>query len=173
MQDAVRMITGIQMNLDGALDGSGDIEFKGQEGSYTLVMIDGIPVSGGNASVYAISGISMCIVERIVVIFGPESTIYGKDAVAGVINVITKSAEISPLVYGNVSINTLLESSIDVALKLKAGKLDGLLSVSNFNMPQKWDFNKDGYMDIPLQNRLYIFINGPTEIKSKNYLAFG
>lgn len=113
------------------------------------------------------------LVERIEVIFGPASTIYGKDAVARVINVITKSAEISPLVYGNVSINTLLESSIDVALKLKAGKLDGLLSVSNFNMPQKWDFNKDGYMDIPLQNRLYIFINGPTEIKSKNYLAFG
>lgn len=157
VQDAVRMITGIQMNVDGALDGSGDIEFNGQEGSYTLVMIDGVPVSGGNATVYAISGIPMCIVERIEVIFGPASTIYGTDAVAGVINVITKSAEISPLVYGNVSINTLLESSIDVALKLKAGKLDGLLSVSNFNMPQKWDFNKDGYMDIPLQNRLSIF----------------
>jgi outer membrane receptor for ferrienterochelin and colicins len=50
VQDALRMITGIQSNIDGALDGSGDIEINGQEGSYTLVMLDGISISGGNAN---------------------------------------------------------------------------------------------------------------------------
>ncbi len=50
VQDALRMIPGIQSNIDGALDGSGDIEINGQEGSYTLVMLDGISISGGNAN---------------------------------------------------------------------------------------------------------------------------
>lgn len=79
VQDALRMVTGIQSNIDGALDGSGDIEINGQEGSYTLVLIDGIPISGGNATVYAISGTPMSIVEQIEVMQGPSSTVYGPE----------------------------------------------------------------------------------------------
>jgi outer membrane receptor for ferrienterochelin and colicins len=93
LQDAMRMISGIQSNIDGSLDGAGDIEINGQEGVYTLVLLDGVPISGGNATVYGMSGIPLSLIERIEVMQGPSSTVYGSDAVSGVINVITKNVE--------------------------------------------------------------------------------
>jgi outer membrane receptor for ferrienterochelin and colicins len=105
------MVTGIQSNIDGALDGSGDIEINGQEGSYTLVLIDGIPISGGNATVYAISGIPMSIVERIEVMQGPLHLLfYGTDAIAGVINIITISPGKAPRFSIQAGTNSYLEN---------------------------------------------------------------
>ncbi len=157
VQDALRMITGIQSNIDGALDGSGDIEINGQEGSYTLVLIDGVPISGGNATVYAISGIPMSIVDRIEVMQGPSSTVYGTDAIAGVINIITISPSKAPRFSIQAGTNSYLETNAELAFALKAGKLDGVFAASHFNQPIRWDINKDGYLDLPLQNRFSIF----------------
>ena len=157
VQDALRMVTGIQSNIDGALDGSGDIEINGQEGSYTLVLIDGIPISGGNATVYAISGIPMSIVDRIEVMQGPSSTVYGTDAIAGVINIITISPGKAPRFSIQGGTNSYLETNAELAFALKAGKLDGIFAASHFNQAVRWDINKDGYLDLPLQNRFSLF----------------
>lgn len=157
VQDALRMVTGIQSNIDGALDGSGDIEINGQEGSYTLVLIDGIPISGGNATVYAISGIPMSIVERIEVMQGPSSTVYGTDAIAGVINIITISPGKAPRFSIQAGTNSYLETNAELSFALKAGKLEGVFAASLFNQPMRWDINKDGYLDLPIQNRVSIF----------------
>lgn len=153
VQDALRMISGIQSNIDGA----GDIEINGQEGSYTLVMLDGVPISGGNATVYAISGIPLSIIDRIEVMQGPASTVYGTDAVAGVINIITKNVERAPAFFVETGVNSMLESNVEMGFKVKAGNADGLFAVSNYNQSYKWDLNKDLYMDILLQNRFSFF----------------
>jgi outer membrane receptor for ferrienterochelin and colicins len=123
VQDALRMISGIQSNIDGALDGAGDIEINGQEGSYTLVMLDGVPISGGNATVYAISGIPLSIIDRIEVMQGPASTVYGTDAVAGVINIITKNVERAPAFFVETGVNSMLESNVEMGwIQSKSGK---------------------------------------------------
>jgi outer membrane receptor for ferrienterochelin and colicins len=157
VQDALRMISGIQSNIDGALDGSGDIEINGQEGSYTLVMIDGVPISGGNATVYAVSGIPISFIERIEVIQGPSSTVYGTDAVAGVINIITTSPEKAASFFVEAGTTSMLESNAEMGFRVKAGKLNGLFAVSNFNQPLKWDMNRDRFMDVLQQNRFSLF----------------
>src|SRR5665213_1616052 len=76
LYEAITMVSGIQANIDGALDGSGDIEINGQDGPFTLIMIDGMPVSSGNAGVYSFAGIPMGMIERIEVIKGPASVSY-------------------------------------------------------------------------------------------------
>jgi outer membrane receptor for ferrienterochelin and colicins len=157
LQDAMRMISGIQSNIDGSLDGAGDIEINGQEGVYTLVLLDGVPVSGGNATVYGMSGIPLSLIERIEVMQGPSSTVYGSDAVAGVINVITKNVEKANKLSVEGTLNSYLESMAEVSFKVNAGKLQGLFAFSNFNQPQAWDLNKDKYLDVPLQNRFTFF----------------
>lgn len=157
VQDALRMVTGIQSNIDGALDGSGDIEINGQEGSYTLVLIDGVPISGGNATVYAISGIPMSIVDRIEVMQGPSSTVYGTDAIAGVINIITINPSKAARFSIQAGTNSYLETNAELAFSVKAGPLDGLFAASLFNQYMRWDINKDGYLDLPLQNRFSLF----------------
>lgn len=157
LQDAMRMISGIQSNIDGSLDGAGDIEINGQEGVYTLVLLDGVPVSGGNATVYGMSGIPLSLIERIEVMQGPSSTVYGSDAVAGVINVITKNVEKANKLSVEGTLNSYLESMAELSFKVNAGKLQGLFAFSNFNQPQAWDLNKDKYLDVPLQNRFTFF----------------
>ena len=154
--EALSMISGIQANIDGAVDGAGDIEINGLEGIYTLIMIDGNPISGGNGGLYALSSIPFQIVERIEVIKGPSSTLYGTDAVAGVVNIITINPSNAKNGFSAKG-TSYAENNFDVVFKLIQGKAAGILAASNYNQNVKWDFNKDNFTDIPIQNRLSIF----------------
>ncbi|MFN8294112.1 MAG: TonB-dependent receptor [Chitinophagales bacterium] len=158
LQDAIRFISGLQANIDGCIDGAADIEINGLEGTYALVLLDGAPITGGTGNLYGLMGIPLSIIDRIEVIKGPASTLYGTEAVAGVVNVITKSPEHSNKVSIDSRLTSYLETGLDASVTFKEGKANGLLGVSYFGMNKKWDFNKDNFTDIPLQNRL-AFIN--------------
>ncbi len=155
--DAIRYISGVQGNIDGAVDGASDIEINGMEGTYTLVLLDGAPIAGGTGNLYGLIGIPMAIIERIEVIKGPASTLYGTEAVAGVVNIITRSLSKMPKVAVDARLTSYLENSVDVTAKLKEGKASGLLGVSLFNMNNKWDLNNDNFTDVPIQNRFALF----------------
>lgn len=75
---------------------TGDIHINGQEGSYTMVLIDGLPIVSGLSTVYGLSGIPQSLIERVEIVKGPASTLYGSEAIGGVINLITKLAENTP-----------------------------------------------------------------------------
>ncbi|HAN65548.1 MAG TPA: TonB-dependent receptor, partial [Chitinophagaceae bacterium] len=75
---------------------TGGIHINGLDGPYTLVMIDGMPVVSGLATVYGLHGIPQSLIERIEVVKGPASALYGSEAVAGLINIITKSPDKAP-----------------------------------------------------------------------------
>ena len=157
LYEAITMVSGIQANIDGALDGSGDIEINGQDGPFTLIMIDGMPVSSGNAGVYSFAGIPMGMIERIEVIKGPASTIYGSDAMSGVINVITKNPEHISQFFGDIRATSFAETNVEVGAQIPAGKATGMINVSFYDMNARWDKNHDGFTDIPLTTRGTIF----------------
>ena len=157
LQDAIRMISGLQANIDGGVDGAADIEINGMEGTYALVMLDGAPITGGTGNLYGLMGIPMSIIDRIEVIKGPSSTLYGTEAIAGVLNVITINPARGAKVAVDARLSSYLENSLDVAACFKEGKANGLFSASVYNMNYRWDFNKDNFMDIPLQNRVALF----------------
>lgn len=158
LQDAVRYISGLQANIDGAIDGAADIEINGLEGTYTLVLLDGAPITGGTGNLYGLMGIPMSMIERIEVIKGPASTLYGTEALAGVINIITINPEKAKKIAIDTRLTSYLETGIDATVAFKEGNANGLLGVSYFGMNKRWDFNKDNFTDIPLQNRL-AFVN--------------
>jgi outer membrane receptor for ferrienterochelin and colicins len=157
LYEAIAMVSGIQANIDGAIDGSGDIEINGQDGPFTLVMIDGMPVSSGNAGLYSFAGIPIGMIERIEVIKGPASTIYGSDAMSGVVNVITKNPEHVSQFFGDVRATTYGETNAEVGAQIPAGRATGMVNVSVYDMNTRWDKDHDGYTDIPLTNRATLF----------------
>lgn len=157
LYEAITMISGVQANIDGAVDGSGDIEINGQDGPFTLITIDGMPVSSGNSGVYSFAGIPISIIDRIEVIKGPASTIYGSDAMSGVINIITKSPERAPQFFGDVRATSYAETNAEIGGQIPAGKATGLISASLYDMNTHWDKNHDNFTDIPLTNRFSVF----------------
>ena len=88
--DAVQLINGVQPQLNCNVCNTGDIHINGMEGPYTMILIDGMPIVSSLSTVYGLSGIPNSLVERIEVVKGPASSLYGTEAMGGIINVITK-----------------------------------------------------------------------------------
>jgi len=92
--EALEETTGI--SLQSSVYGRQDIRIRGMESNYALVLINGQRTSSSNALIrgndFDLSSFPMGSVERIEVIRGPMSSLYGSDALGGVINIITKKA---------------------------------------------------------------------------------
>jgi outer membrane receptor for ferrienterochelin and colicins len=88
--EALQNINGVRPQVNCAICNTGDIHINGLEGSYTMVLIDGMPIVSGLSTVYGLNGIPQSLIERVEIVKGPASTLYGSEAVGGLINVITK-----------------------------------------------------------------------------------
>ena len=167
--EAIESINGVRPQLNCNVCNTGDIHINGQEGANTMVLIDGLPIVSGLSTVYGLSGIPQSLVKQVEVIKGPASTLYGSEAIGGVINLITKSPEtIKPF-----NIETFMSSwgelNIDIGAKYKLKNSQGLIGVNYFNYSNPIDNNGDGFTDLTLQHRISIF----NKIKTKkNSVAF-
>ncbi|WP_315898184.1 TonB-dependent receptor [Chitinophaga pinensis] len=155
--ESIGMVNGVRPQLNCNVCNTGDIHINGMEGAYTLILIDGMPIVSALSTVYGLSGIPMSMVERIEVVKGPGSSLYGSEAMGGIVNVITKNPMKAPLISADVYSTSWGEYNVDAALKVKAGSAQGLVGVSYFNYQQPKDNNKDGFTDLTLQNRISIF----------------
>jgi outer membrane receptor for ferrienterochelin and colicins len=127
------------------------------EGPYTMILIDGMPVVSSLATVYGLSGIPNSMVKRIEVVKGPASTLYGSEAVGGLINIITKDPITAPLFKTDVSATSLQEFNADVSTKWSMGKASALLGLNYFNFSNKVDINNDNFTDVTQQQRISVF----------------
>jgi outer membrane receptor for ferrienterochelin and colicins len=124
-------------------------------------MIDGMPIVSSLSTVYGLSGIPNSLVERIEIVKGPASSLYGSEAVGGLINIITKQPANADIFSANVLTTSWNEHNIDLGFKLKAGKKAVVLTgVNYFNYGDIKDKNADNFTDITLQERISVFKNG-------------
>jgi len=117
--------------------------------------------------VYGLTGIPQALIERVEIVKGPASTLYGSEAVGGIINVITKKATNAPLLSTDVMASSWGEVNTDISMSYKASdKVQGLLGVNYFNFQNRVDNNNDNFTDMTLQNRISIFNKVNIERKS-------
>jgi outer membrane receptor for ferrienterochelin and colicins len=152
------MVNGVRPQLNCNVCNTGDIHINGLEGPYTMVLIDGMPIVSSLSSVYGLAGIPNSLVERIEVVKGPASSLYGSEAIGGLINVITKNPQKAPLLSIDISNTSWNEFNADAALKYSVSKkADALLGINYFNFSKRFDKNNDRFTDITLQHRVSLF----------------
>ncbi len=156
--EALEYVNGIRPQLNCNVCNTGDIHINGQEGSYTMVLIDGLPIVSGLSTVYGLSGIPQSLIDQIEIIKGPASTLYGSEAIGGVINLITKSPEKTSKLTMDSFVSGWGELNTDVGYSYSLSKNStGLLGINYFNYSNPIDKNDDGITDLTLQDRISIF----------------
>ena len=88
--DLFRFIPGVAVNRLGGYGGLTQLRLRGGEGNHVLVLIDGIDVSAAGTGEFDFSSLLAADIERIEVLRGPQSGLFGSNALAGVISIHTK-----------------------------------------------------------------------------------
>ena len=156
--EALQNVNGVRPQLNCNICNTGDIHINGLEGPYTMVTIDGMPIVSALSTVYGLSGIPNSLIDRIEIIKGPASSLYGSEAIGGLINIITKKTKNAPLFTADFFSTSWLENNIDLGFKANIGKTtESLVGINYYNYNYAIDNNHDNFTDVTLQDRISIF----------------
>ena len=151
----IREQPGVQVQRTSATAGTMRIRLQGLSGRYVQTLKDGFPVFGGASNLIGITQIPPLDLQQVEIIKGPSSTLYGADAIAGVINLVSKTPTETP-VY-DILFNGESANAYDVGLyasqKVKwfAFSLTGL-----YRWQKEKDWNNDHFIETPKLQRYTI-----------------
>ncbi|GAB1582375.1 TonB-dependent receptor [Phyllobacterium phragmitis] len=91
--DALRQVPGFAVSRTGAAGGVTQVRVRGAEANQLLVMIDGVEANEMSSGEYDFGGLLADDIDRIEILRGPQSAFWGSNAMAGVVNIITKRGE--------------------------------------------------------------------------------
>lgn len=94
--EALRSVPGLSIRKSGGIGRLTNVTLRGSSPAQVLVMIDGVQVNSPTSGSFDFANLTTDNLERVEVIRGPQSTLYGSDAMGGVINIITKKGEGKP-----------------------------------------------------------------------------
>ena len=128
--EALNTIAGVSVTSNGGLGKSSGVFIQGMSNKYTLLLIDGVRYNDpSNTSGADFSQLLVGDIERIEVIKGAQSGVWGADAAAGVINIITKNAQNGTHASAGVEVGSYGYKNINTSVSHKTDKLDVMLSV--------------------------------------------
>ncbi|WP_421874874.1 TonB-dependent receptor [Marinoscillum sp.] len=157
IMEGVKLINGVQEVVACGVCFTNSISINGLPGPYTAVLIDGSPMFGNLASVYGLNGIPNQVIDRFEVIKGPNSTLYGSEAMAGVINIITKDPANQPKFSIDLMGTTHLESFGNIGVSSSGNKWEGFTGLNYAIIGDFDDENEDGFSDLANLDRYSLF----------------
>ncbi|MEQ8292722.1 MAG: TonB-dependent receptor [Roseovarius sp.] len=116
--DLIRALPGVSVSRTGSAGGLTQVRMRGHEGNHTLVLIDGVEVVSPSQGEYDFSGLLSADIERIEVLRGPQSSLYGSNAIGGVISITTKRAT-EPGISGRAGVEFGSDGTAQVSLALR------------------------------------------------------
>ncbi len=134
---------GVQVQRTSATGGTMSIRLQGMRSRYVQVLKDGFPVFGGFANVIGITQIPPLDIKQVEIIKGPASTLYGGDAIAGVINLISKEPSEKPVydIMANAESSKAVDAGAYASQKFKWFSFS-VMGLYRWQKEKDWDGDK-------------------------------
>lgn len=175
LADVLRLRAGVDIARAGGPGQQTSVFLRGTESNHVLVLIDGVRINPGTIGTAAVQNIAPGMVERIEVVKGPRSTLYGSDAIGGVINVITRrgAAVGTRVELGAGSFGTRTASLSAGASGARGdASLAGFLVDSAGFPTRRGDDSARGYRNLSLNASAYTSV-GPAQLGLRAWHASG
>ena len=101
VDDALRNVPGVEIRRSGSFGKTTSISIRGANPNQVQVLVDGVRFKSPTLGSADLADIAPDMIERIEIIRGPQSTIYGADAIGGVVHIITKRGSGPPMAYAS------------------------------------------------------------------------
>jgi vitamin B12 transporter len=127
IEEALRPVPGVEIQRSGSLGKTTSLAIRGAGAAQVVVLVDGMRVASPTLGTADLSELSLDAIDRIEIVRGPQSTLYGADAIGGVVNVLTKKGQ------GPVSAFAAFEGGSYDTFREQAG-VQGAFGGFNFNL---------------------------------------
>lgn len=151
--DALCFQPGLRVENTCSNCGKTDLRINGLQGQYTQILMDSRPVFSSMASVYGLEQVPAAMIDRIEVMRGGGSAVYGANAIAGVVNIITKEPVRNFVNIANIS-NINEHAGYDINTDLNASVMSenrkiGAYLFATHRTRSAYDRDCDGFSEVP------------------------
>lgn len=148
IRELLTELSGTQMQQTSSVSGNVSIRLQGLDGRYTQLLKDGFPLYGGFSGSLSILQIPPLDLKQVEVIKGAGSAFYGGDAIAGIINLVSRTPDTALRLDAIVNQTNKRGTNIGAFLS-KRNKHTGFTLMGSASRQMPVDVNKDGFTDIP------------------------
>ena len=142
-------VAGIQNQRTSETTGSIDLRVQGLPGKYTQILRDGLPLFEGYSGSFSVLQIPPLDLKQVEIIKGASSTLYGGGAIAGMINLISKTPKLKDPQHSIlINYSTLNEFNLNT-FHSGRNKKTGYTFFAGTTLQRAKDVNKDGFSDVP------------------------
>ncbi|WP_094545157.1 TonB-dependent receptor [Rubricoccus marinus] len=150
---------GIVVQQTSAVSANASIRIQGLDGRYTQLLKDGFPLYGGFSGGLSLLQVPPLDLRQVEIIKGPASTLYGGDAIAGLVNLVTKTPEAAP--ERSLLLNATSAGGLDVGAFLSGRNEDlGYTLLASANRQRPYDGDGDAFTNLPRTQRVTLAPRG-------------
>ena len=151
--DALTFQPGLRVENSCSNCGKTELRINGLQGQYTQILMDSRPVFSSMAAVYGLEQVPAAMIDRIEVVRGGGSAMYGANAIAGVVNIITKEPVRNFVNLSNTS-NINEHAGYDINTDLNASVMSenrkvGAYLFASHRTRSQYDRDRDGFSEVP------------------------
>ncbi len=166
---------GLRVEYNCSNCGTAQLRINGLEGQYSQILLDSRPIFSSLAGVYGLEQLPESMIERVEVVRGGGSALFGSSAIGGAVNIITREPKRSSFSLSNntgvfegggVDVNTALNGSI-----VSANNRAGVYLFSMVRSRDSYDRNGDGFSELPQLNSSTIGFRGFYRITDRSRLT--